>query len=484
MNSSINDFTILRQVGEGGFGKVYQVQHKLTHRIFALKSVNIAKFRSIRDERHILSRLQLDPHPHILRLWDSFLSSKQAHLLLDFLDGGDLLSQLEEDGPFVEAHARSCLAEIVSAVAHLHSHGILHRDIKPENILLDYDGHVKLTDFGLAVDIIGCQSLEESGKMRSSPCGTYFFMAPEMLQGKEYGFALDWWSVGVLFFEMVAGCLPFGKRGCDIDEDKVCQEVLTRRPRLPTYLSRDAHSLLKGLLHKDPNKRLRTAHDIKEHPWFKNIDWTKLEYVNRKCDRICVDKQGEYLHRMNHRITSAEKDIVHGQPPSPSSTATGRQGFMYKCGDARASRHAVHLHKLTPPPGFGAIPKYGLNNIGSKLMTGYVNMQNVNLECRVPSCTDQQPTLHNSAILLPHALNYIIAPPPGFAPRNYLCDQYLVTAAGPAPAQHAFVHDQALIRRPPPPGLGPYVIPTEYAARQAVHMNTANIAVQVGVFPQ
>ncbi|MCO5583226.1 hypothetical protein L7F22_037134 [Adiantum nelumboides] len=280
------EFSILRQLGEGGSAHVFQVQHTLSHRIFALKRVPLTHLRSIKAEACLLSRLSLHPHPHLIRLRTSFLSVTHAHFILDFLDGGDLLSHLEEAKLFSEDHARSCMAEIVSAVAHLHAHGILHRDIKPENVLLDSDGHATLADLGLAIDL--AHESPAHHMIRSAPCGTHLFMAPEMLRGEEYGYALDWWSVGVLLYEMVAGHVPFGHRGKDVDDDDIDKEILARRPRLPTDLSRDCHSLLKGLLQKNPNKRLHTAHNIKRHPWFKNIDWAKLEDQCTSCVRAAA----------------------------------------------------------------------------------------------------------------------------------------------------------------------------------------------------
>ncbi|KAG1338935.1 putative Serine/threonine-protein kinase AtPK2/AtPK19 [Cocos nucifera] len=171
---------------------------------------------------------------------------------------------------FTENLACIYTAEIVSAVSHLHANGIMHRDLKPENILLDADGHAMLTDFGLA------KQFDERTRSNSM-CGTVEYMAPEIVLGKGHDKAADWWSVGILLFEMLTGKPPFvsGNR------EKVQQKIVKDKIKLPAYLSNEAHSLLKGLLQKEASKRLgggpRGSSEIKNHKWFKSINWRKLE---------------------------------------------------------------------------------------------------------------------------------------------------------------------------------------------------------------
>ena len=171
---------------------------------------------------------------------------------------------------FREDLARIYTAEIVSAVSHLHANGIMHRDLKPENILLDADGHVMLTDFGLA------KQFEESTRSNSM-CGTLEYMAPEIILGKGHDKAADWWSVGILLFEMLTGKPPF----CGGNRDKIQQKIVKDKIKLPAFLSSEAHSLLKGLLQKEQARRLgcgpRGVEEIKSHKWFKPINWRKLE---------------------------------------------------------------------------------------------------------------------------------------------------------------------------------------------------------------
>ncbi|TKY65658.1 Serine/threonine-protein kinase AtPK2/AtPK19 [Spatholobus suberectus] len=270
---SIEDFEILKVVGQGAFAKVYQVRKKGTSEIYAMKVMRKDKIieknhaEYMKAERDIWTKIE---HPFVVQLRYSFQTKYRLYLVLDFVNGGHLFFQLYHQGLFREDLARIYTAEIVSAVYHLHSNGIMHRDLKPENILLDADGHVMLTDFGLA------KQFEESTRSNSM-CGTLEYMAPEIILGKGHDKAADWWSVGVLLFEMLTGKPPF----CGGSRDKIQQKIVKDKIKLPAFLSTEAHSLLKGLLQKEATKRLgcgpRGIEEIKGHKWFKPINWKKLE---------------------------------------------------------------------------------------------------------------------------------------------------------------------------------------------------------------
>ncbi|ESW12061.1 hypothetical protein PHAVU_008G081400 [Phaseolus vulgaris] len=269
----IEDFEILKVVGQGAFAKVYQVRKKGTSEIYAMKVMRKDKIMEknhteyMKAERDIWTKLE---HPFVVQLRYSFQTKYRLYLVLDFVNGGHLFFQLYHQGLFREDLARIYTAEIVSAVSHLHSNGIMHRDLKPENILLDADGHVMLTDFGLA------KQFEESTRSNSM-CGTLEYMAPEIILGKGHDKAADWWSVGVLLFEMLTGKPPF----CGGSRDKIQNKIVKDKMKLPAFLSSEAHSLLKALLQKEATKRLgfgpRGVEEIKGHKWFKPINWRKLE---------------------------------------------------------------------------------------------------------------------------------------------------------------------------------------------------------------
>ncbi|NP_001307141.1 serine/threonine-protein kinase AtPK1/AtPK6 [Solanum lycopersicum] len=273
------DFEILRMIGKGSFGKVFQVKMKgyggegEGDGILAMKVMRkdtVIKNNHVdymRAERDILTKVE---HPFIVQLRYSFQTKSKLYLILDFINGGHLFYHLYRQGIFSEDQARIYAAEIVSAVSHLHQRGIVHRDLKPENILMDGDGHVMLTDFGLAKEI------DESSRSNSM-CGTMEYMAPEIIQSKGHNKDADWWSVGVLLYEMLTGQPPFTHANRKKLQEKIISEKLKLLPRL----TGEAHSLLKGLLQKDPSKRLgsgpRGGDEIKSHKWFRTINWKKLD---------------------------------------------------------------------------------------------------------------------------------------------------------------------------------------------------------------
>ncbi|KAJ6739723.1 RIBOSOMAL PROTEIN S6 KINASE [Salix koriyanagi] len=246
----IADFEVLKVVGQGAFGKVYQVRKKGTPEIYAMKVMRKDRIveknhvEYMRGERDILTKID---HPFIVQLKYSFQTKYRLYLVLDFINGGHLFFQLYNHGLFREDLARIYAAEIVSAVSHLHANGIMHRDLKPENILLDSDGHAMLTDFGLA---------KQEGAMIRQQIGGV---------------------LGILLYEMLTGKPPFigGNR------DKIQQKIVKDKIKLPSFLSSEAHSLLKGLLIKDAGKRLGNgslgSEEIKRHKWFKPINWKKLD---------------------------------------------------------------------------------------------------------------------------------------------------------------------------------------------------------------
>lgn len=267
-----SDFHILRVVGQGSFGKVFLVTKK-GDGVFAMKVMRkdtIIKKNHVdymRAERDILTKVL---HPFIVQLRYSFQTKSKLYLVLDFINGGHLFFHLYRHGIFREDQARLYTAEIVSAVSHLHTNGIVHRDLKPENILMDADGHVMLTDFGMSKEI------DELGRSNSL-CGTVEYMAPEILLGKGHNKDADWWSVGILLYEMLTGKAPF----THTNRKKLQEKIIKEKVKLPPFLTSEAHSLLKGLLQKDPSARLGSGpngdNQIKSHKWFRSINWKKLE---------------------------------------------------------------------------------------------------------------------------------------------------------------------------------------------------------------
>ncbi|CAB1316036.1 unnamed protein product [Coregonus sp. 'balchen'] len=253
-------FELRKVLGQGSFGKVFLVK-KITGpdagQLYAMKVLKKATLK-VRDrvrtkmERDILVEVN---HPFVVRLHYAFQTEGKLYLILDFLR--------EEDVKFY-------LAELALALDHLHGLGIIYRDLKPENILLDEEGHIKLTDFGLSKE-----SIDHDNKAYSF-CGTVEYMAPEVVNLRGHTLSADWWSYGVLMFEMLTGTLPFQGK----DRKETMTMILKAKLGMPQFLSQEAQSLLRNLFKRNPGNRLGAGPDrveeIKRHSFFSTIDWNKL----------------------------------------------------------------------------------------------------------------------------------------------------------------------------------------------------------------
>lgn len=272
--SSLNmdAFELLKVIGKGSFGKVMQVRKKDTSRIYALKTIRKAHIVSRSEVTHTLAErtvLAQVNNPFIVPLKFSFQSPDKLYLVLAFVNGGELFHHLQREGRFNEERSRFYAAELLCALEHLHGFNVVYRDLKPENILLDYTGHIALCDFGL------CKLNMGDDETTNTFCGTPEYLAPELLLGHGYTKAVDWWTLGVLLYEMLTGLPPFYSE----DVNEMYRKILQDPLRFGDEVSRDARSILILLLNRDPSKRLGThgAADIKNHEFFsKHIDWNKL----------------------------------------------------------------------------------------------------------------------------------------------------------------------------------------------------------------
>lgn len=260
-----DDFELLTVIGKGSFGKVMQVRKKDDGKIYAMKVLRkdtIVARKQVahtKAEKNILMKIQ---HPFIVNLNYAFQTKDKLYMILDYINGGELFFHLKKEGRFAEARVKLYAAEIVCALAHLHSLDIVYRDLKPENILLDSEGHICITDFGLS------KKLEQEGGTHTF-CGTPEYLAPEVLKGHGHGIAVDWWSLGTLLYEMLTGLPPFYAQNVNV----MYQKILSGELRFPNYISEEAKSLLEGLLTRDPALRLGTkgGDEVKGHPWFADV---------------------------------------------------------------------------------------------------------------------------------------------------------------------------------------------------------------------
>lgn len=273
---SVFDFDLLRVVGKGAFGKVMLVRKRHgqdASRVFAMKvlkkSVIAAKGQTehTRSERSILCEIR---HPYIVRLRYAFQSEEKLYLVTDYYNGGSLFYHLRKSRGFSENRACFYAGELLLALDHLHNSGIIYRDLKLENILMDQIGHIALTDFGLSkenvTDIFHFQL--------TTFCGTAEYIAPELLKGLKYGASVDWWSFGILLYEMMGFRTPF----YDINRKLMFHGIIKLPPSFPPHITTTAKAVLLRLLDKDPSQRLgsKGAHEIKMTDFFGSLDFQKL----------------------------------------------------------------------------------------------------------------------------------------------------------------------------------------------------------------
>ncbi|XP_069064285.1 ribosomal protein S6 kinase alpha-5 isoform X2 [Pleurodeles waltl] len=281
----IENFELLKVLGTGAYGKVFLVRKVSGHNSGKLYAMKVLKKATIvqkakttehtRTERQVLEHIRQSPF--LVTLHYAFQTETKLHLILDYINGGELFTHLSQRERFTENEVQIYIGEIVLAIEHLHKLGIIYRDIKLENILLDADGHVVLTDFGLSKELL----IDETERAYSF-CGTIEYMAPEIVRGGDTGHnkAVDWWSLGVLTYELLTGASPFtvdGDRNSQVD---ISRRILKSDPVYPHQMNAVAKDLIQSLLIKDPKKRLGCgpggSDEIKKHPFFQKINWDDL----------------------------------------------------------------------------------------------------------------------------------------------------------------------------------------------------------------
>jgi len=299
----IDDFELLKVIGRGAFGKVMLVKKKDDGKIYAMK---IMKKRTIiargqvdhtKAERKILQSLD---HPFLMALRYAFQSKEKLYLVLDYIKGGELFFHLKNNRRFTEDVARLWCGEVALAMGHLHSLGVIYRDLKPENILVDNTGHVVLTDFGLAKDV-------SPDEKTNTFCGTPEYLAPEIVTGSGHDKAVDWWSLGILLYELTVGIPPFYSQNVNEMYNKIQHGVL----RFPPFLSDSCKKIIVALLNREPKKRLGSTddvEDIKEHPFFDNIDWDKM--YNKEYESAFVPKVKSNTDTDNFEDTFTNEPVV------------------------------------------------------------------------------------------------------------------------------------------------------------------------------
>ncbi|XP_061381178.1 ribosomal protein S6 kinase alpha-4-like isoform X2 [Danaus plexippus] len=283
----ISHFDLLKVLGTGAYGKVFLVRKRCgvdEGKLYAMKVLKKASIvqklktaEHTRTERQVLEAVRACPF--LVTLHYAFQTDAKLHLILDYVAGGELFTHLYQREHFHENEVRIYIAEIILALEQLHKLGIIYRDIKLENILLDAEGHIVLTDFGLSKEFCGGESRAYSF------CGTIEYMAPEVVRSGSQGhdIAVDWWSVGVLTYELLTGASPFTVEGEKNTQQEITKRIVRCSYPVPNDVSPAVQDFIKKLLVKDPRRRLGggddDAEELKRHPFFQDLDW---EAVSRR----------------------------------------------------------------------------------------------------------------------------------------------------------------------------------------------------------
>ncbi|ORX97375.1 kinase-like protein, partial [Basidiobolus meristosporus CBS 931.73] len=275
VSPGLDDFSLLKVIGKGSYGKVMLARHKDSGRLLAIKSISKKQIRQkpsdiqrIMAERNVLR--QNINHPFLVGLQYAFQTPEKLCFCIDYINGGELFYHLQQTQRFSEDRARFYVAEIASALEYLHSMNVIYRDLKPENCLLDWKGHIRLVDFGLAKQI-----LNDDGTT-STFCGTPEYLAPEVLKHLSYDKTVDWYCLGAVLYEMLSGLPPYYSP----DNSDMYERILSERLRFPPNISSTTRSFISRLMDRNPKTRLgggpSGSNNVKIHRYFEGIDWDCL----------------------------------------------------------------------------------------------------------------------------------------------------------------------------------------------------------------
>uniref|UniRef100_A0AAR2L2M7 Protein kinase C n=1 Tax=Pygocentrus nattereri TaxID=42514 RepID=A0AAR2L2M7_PYGNA len=264
-------FTFQKVLGKGSFGKVFLAEMKSSGEWFAVKALKKDVVLMDDDvectmvEKRVLA-LAWD-NPFLTHLYSTFQTKEHLFFVMEYLNGGDLMFHIQEKGRFDLYRATFYGAEIVCGLQFLHGKGIIYRDLKLDNVMLDKDGHIKIADFGM------CKENVFGDNLATTFCGTPDYIAPEILLGQQYSFSVDWWSFGVLVYEMLIGQSPFHGD----DEDELFESIRMDTPHYPRWITVDTRDMLERLFERDPSRRLGVVGNIRAQPFFKTVNWSALE---------------------------------------------------------------------------------------------------------------------------------------------------------------------------------------------------------------
>ena len=320
-----SSFICIALLGRGSFGEVYLVEHKKTNEKYAMKVLDknrIAEqniFKYAMTERNVLSIVH---NPFIVKLNYAFQTNDKLFLLLDYCPGGDLSEQLQLQTRFSEEKAKFYLCEVILALGELHKKDIIFRDLKPDNVVIDKEGHAMLTDFGLSREGV------YDAKIAKSFCGSIAYLAPEMLSRTGHGKAVDWYLLGVLFYEMLVGIPPYFTNS----KEQIFRNIEKADLKIPNFISNKAQKLIKALLKKDPNFRLGSKGDVDEimkFEYFKDVDWNKVYNRELKPPKNIQDGRQIKMFKEPKLFADDEDDDVGDENGNDDNTKFEGWSFVH-----------------------------------------------------------------------------------------------------------------------------------------------------------
>ncbi|KAI3712480.1 hypothetical protein L1987_71037 [Smallanthus sonchifolius] len=418
--TSIDDFEIIKPISRGAFGRVFLAKKRTTGDLFAIKVLKKADMirknavESILAERDILISVR---NPFVVRFFYSFTCRENLYLVMEYLNGGDLYSLLRNLGCLDEDVARIYIAEVVLALEYLHSLRVVHRDLKPDNLLIAHDGHIKLTDFGLSkvglinstddlsgpavsgTSLLGdndSQSLSGSQQERRknrSAVGTPDYLAPEILLGTGHGTSADWWSVGVILFELIVGIPPFNAEHPQMIFDNILNRNIPW-PAVPEEMSLEAQDLIDQLLTEDPNQRLgaRGATEVKQHPYFRDINWDTL--ARQKAAFIPSSESALDTSYFTSRYTWNNSEKVYATSETENSSDDGSMSGSSSCISNHHDEVADEFGGLTEIESGYAV-NYSFSNFSFKNLS---QLASINYDLLSKGLKDDLPTNPNLAV--------------------------------------------------------------------------------------
>ncbi|XP_076338832.1 microtubule-associated serine/threonine-protein kinase 2-like isoform X1 [Tachypleus tridentatus] len=359
---SEEDFEMIKLISNGAYGAVYLVRHKESMERFAMKKINKQNLvlrnqvEQVFAERDIMS---FTDNPFVVGMFCTFETKKHLCMVMEYVEGGDCATLLKNMGPLPVDMARFYFAETVLAVEYLHSYGIVHRDLKPENLLITAMGHIKLTDFGLskiglmnlATNLYeGCLDRDTKLFNDKQVFGTPEYIAPEVILRRGYGKPVDWWSMGIILYEFLVGCVPFFGE----TPEKLFAHVINDEVEWPGdedwTVPEDAKDLITQLLCQHPIDRLGAggAHEVKEHPFFIGMDWESLlrqkaEFVpqlDHEEDTSYFDTRAD---RYNHDMEESEEmdDTDDSSLFSSFSSCSPQYRRVYSCMEKESDEESL-----------------------------------------------------------------------------------------------------------------------------------------------